>query len=443
MIPQTDTNPPSPPLHADVPSESNALNVPNETAVLEHPHPNHSRANSAPWFGPAKPVVNIITGTTVPTASPTQNSATDGASEDLAAVKVHGANVPTAPKSRKKLVFASDEELFGAEWLAKGSTNTEDNPTAAPSAEPVPGSPNPPVHPGGDDDLLAAIDRENDLKHSLKQRWSVREKEREEFEADLYELHKVMAGAGRGGKFTPFLRDELGWDDKRAYDKAMRGIARHKYRVGLITYSELQQAYGNKKKDPDPAPEPDSDENTTSRGDSAGQVQKPQLTQSFTVIVDEADLIPPPHFSDAELDKSMADLETRKTKFQTTVLHRALMTHGVRDWFDAAWQMQARRHGTKTYRDTVKAVFFFGTKPAAKDNAWDQAFDEILAEVGKHPELAHLPDRDFDDARHNAADHEYPTPWFAGEDQDDHYNPPVAAFADEDPTLDDFEDVTA
>ena len=187
-----------------------------------------------------------------------------------------------------------------------------------------------------------------------------------------------MAGAGREGKFTPFLRDKLGWSEKYAYRKAMRWKAAHMYRVGLIDKDAYDKEWGNGS----------STLRTASEPDEATPPAVPALCQTYTIEVDPS--VPPlcqPDFSPEEIGADVEALEKRKDGFFKTVLYRAMYPVALAKWFDSAWRLQAKRHGTKTFAETLAAILFIGTKHAEPGDDWEEIYDEILRDIGHNHAL--------------------------------------------------------
>jgi len=217
---------------------------------------------------------------------------------------------------------------------------------------------------------------------------------REAMEENLYLLHQEMSGNGREGKFSAFVRENMGWQVQKPYDKAMRWIAKYQHRTGLITPDEYRRRMG---KSP-------SAKSTPRRGTSQDNLLlgvRPAapavIQQTFTVIDDddgdaEADL----RYTDDKLAESAAELERRHSQGDTCLLLRTVMTAGERDWYRAAERMQMRRHGVKSRKDAFRKVMFLGRKAADEDDEWGQIMDEILREVDTYPALMDAPDREED-----------------------------------------------
>jgi hypothetical protein len=224
--------------------------------------------------------------------------------------------------------------------------------------------------------VAAQLDRELDLMDELKSLNKQRDANKETMQALLYELHDLMAGAGREGKFTPFLREGLGWTDKYAYNKATRWIAAHMYRVGLIDEVTYNKRMGNGSRALRGASEDEDVPNTSA----------PILVQTF---ITEADpLAPPlsqPAFSPEEIDADANALEQRRAGFFKTVLIRAMYPLAFADWFHLGLRIQAERHGTKTMAETLAAIVFLGTKPANPNDVFDELMDEFLHDIGHDP----------------------------------------------------------
>ena len=166
------------------------------------------------------------------------------------------------------------------------------------------------------------MDMELDLKHELVELNRTRDDSKQSMQERLYNLHTLMAGTGRAGKLTPFLRDELKWPEKHAYDKAMRWIAAYELRAGLIDEETYRKRMGNG--------------NTTSRSDSPATPDRPvapPLHQTFTVEVsdDEVELAAP-IFTSVEIATDALALEKRKQSFYSPVLMRAYYPVGLAAW---------------------------------------------------------------------------------------------------------------
>jgi hypothetical protein len=208
----------------------------------------------------------------------------------------------------------------------------------------------------------------------------------EEFEEHLYLLHEMLSRAGRGGQFTSFVRDELKWPGKRAYDKAMRWIAKYELRAGLISKDEYARRQGNKK------------ENTTLRSVSEatpGTTPKsPVITRLATwVVTDDApDAALTTEYSPEDLAAREADLERQSMEAIRVKLMRVLLPAGLMGFFESAVRHQMRLHGAKSFQETVFKVFLLGSKSAAPDDDWGQVLEEIFKSVGTNPELACQPD---------------------------------------------------
>jgi hypothetical protein len=244
-------------------------------------------------------------------------------------------------------------------------------------------------------DQFAQLDRELDLKHDLVELNQARDENKQAMQERLYELHRLMAGTGRAGKFTPFLRNELEWPEKNAYDKAMRWVAAHQLRIGEIDEETYRSRTGN------------GNGSTTLRSDSsaapAGRPVAPAFKQLFNVDVnDEAPALKPPTYKADEITADAQALEKRKNSFHSTILLRAQYPVGFAAWLRSAWKLQARRHGTRTFADTMAATFLIGWKSAAEDDEWGQCLDEILHDIGRDPSSALRPDFVHPEDRENA-----------------------------------------
>jgi hypothetical protein len=227
-----------------------------------------------------------------------------------------------------------------------------------------------------------------------------------ELEELLYRLHQVMAIKGRKGRFAAFLRDELAWTQNRPYDKAMRLIANHQLRVGLISKEEHAARYGNRRKKP------------TLRGDSkdAAAVQgvrpaMPHMVQVVnTVITDGPDREPTsPIYTLAEIAAQEKALDQSTRQSVTSAVWRVLMPAGLKGFFESAVRHQMRLHNTKTYQETVLKVFLCGTKSAGVEDEWGMVLEEIFKSIGENPDSAcqadptdHDPEWDPTASRNNA-----------------------------------------
>jgi len=248
---------------------------------------------------------------------------------------------------------------------------------------------------------LTEHDLELDIKHDLIELNKERTANKEIMQERFYQLHKLLVGTGRAGKFTPFLRDALGWPEKNAYDKAMRWVAAHQFRIGEIDEETYRRKTGN------------STENTTLRSDSTDPAHSrplaPPLTQEFTVEVTEVEESDTPQFTDEQLNENRSALEASEPAFVSAVLYRAVLPSAHKYWFDSAIRLQSRRLGTKTFRDTLFALALRGGQKAAEDDEWGRMHDDILADIAANPRGALVPDPSLrthweDEAEESSAD---------------------------------------
>lgn len=295
--------------------------------------------------------------------------------------------------TRPQLNFVPDEELWGDSTYPFASLFTPPALLVSTSALPMVTItvPTPPDSPSDyssakaalpiDPDLATQMNDEFDLQNELIELSRAHNANREVIEEKLYHLHDVMAKAGRGGKFSAWVRTNLGWGE-RGYDKAMRWIAAYELRNNLITKQGYAKRLGNAKA------------NTTSRGDSGRKPKvkpdPPSLKQDTTEEEEEVDAedLKPPLFTDEEIRADQKNVENRERSFITAVIRRNVFTVGKRYWIESAMRQQGRRYGTKTFEETLFKLALCGRKPAAEDDWFGREIDTILEEVGLNPHLA-------------------------------------------------------